>query len=187
MIRFSIQKGGFIMQITMPGSALKIDGARAEAADELLSSLFAGGGLVLSQAAKVTGLEPYRIQNWVARGFLSAPEGKRYTRRQLSRILIINMLRSALPLPEICRLLRFINGDLGDESDDAIDDSRLYLYFVRLYREPGQDLETLTADYAEPFPGAAKRLGQALCIMEKAYRSSELRREAMDLIAGLEA
>ena len=67
------------MQITMPGSVLKIDGARPEAADELLSSLFAGGGLVLSQVANVTGLEPYLIQNWVARGFLAPPEGKRYT------------------------------------------------------------------------------------------------------------
>jgi len=173
------------MQITMPGSVLKIDGARPEAADELLSSLFAGGGLVLSQVANVTGLEPYLIQNWVARGFLAPPEGKRYTRRQLSRILIISALRNALSLPEICRLLRSINGHLDDESDDAIDDSRLYLYFVRLCAEPEQDAAALIADYAEPFPGAANRLEKVLRIMEKAYRSSELRREAEDLIAGL--
>ena len=51
--------------------------------------------------------------------------------------------------------------------------------------DPEQDVAALTADYTEPFPGAAKRLEKVLRIMEKAYRSAELRREAEDLIAGL--
>ena len=47
---------------------------------------------MLSQVASLTGLEPYVIQNWVRRGFVAPPERKRYSRRQFSRIVLINML-----------------------------------------------------------------------------------------------
>ena len=108
----------------LPGSTAEVDISRPGAADTLLTSMFLTGGLMLSQVAQFTGLEPYTIQNWVKRGFLSSPKNKKYSRRQLSRILIINMLRDALPLDAICRLLSYINGQLDQESDDIIDDSQ---------------------------------------------------------------
>ena len=64
--------------------------------------------------------------------FFDAAGEKKYNRRQLSRIIIINMLKSALPMESICRLLSYVNGQLDDESDDIIDDSVMYLIFLRL-------------------------------------------------------
>lgn len=86
------------MNWILPGTVLEVDGSRPEAADELFSSLFVTGGLVLSQVCQITGLEPYTVQNWVKRGFLTPPVKKKYNRRQLSRIIIINMLKAALPM-----------------------------------------------------------------------------------------
>lgn len=47
------------MNWILPGTVLEVDGSRPEAADELFSSLFVTGGLVLSQVCQITGLEPY--------------------------------------------------------------------------------------------------------------------------------
>ena len=74
------------MNWILPGTVLAVDGSRPEAADELFSSLFVTGGLVLSQVCQITGLEPYAVQNWVKRGFLAPPVKKKYNRRQLSRM-----------------------------------------------------------------------------------------------------
>ena len=80
------------MEWTLPGTVLSVDADRPQAAEEVFSSLFLAGGLVLSQVTQVTGLEPYIIQNWVRRGFLAQPKQRKYTRRQLSRIVMINAL-----------------------------------------------------------------------------------------------
>ena len=100
------------MNWILPGTVLEVDGSRPEAADELFSSLFVTGGLVLSQVCQITGLEPYTVQNWVKRGFLTPPVKKKYNRRQLSRIIIINMLKAALPMESICWILSYVNGQL---------------------------------------------------------------------------
>ena len=92
------------MNWTLPGTVLRVDSDKPEAAEEILSAMFLTGGLVLSQVTQVTGLEPYIVQNWVRRGFLSAPKQRKYTRRQLSRVLIINALKSALPIDQIGQL-----------------------------------------------------------------------------------
>ena len=115
------------MEWTLPGTMLSVDADRPQAAEEVFSSLFLAGGLVLSQVTQVTGLEPYIIQNWVRRGFLAPPKQRKYTRRQLSRILMINALKSTLSIEQICKLLSYINGALDDEGDDTIDE-RLALF-----------------------------------------------------------
>lgn len=84
------------MAKTLPGTTIAVDWNRPEEAETLLNSLFLAGGLMLSQVASLTGLEPYVIQNWVRRGFVAPPERKRYSRRQFSRIVLINMLNVAL-------------------------------------------------------------------------------------------
>ena len=120
------------MAKTLPGTTIPVDWSRPEEAETRLNSLFLAGGLMLSQVASLTGLEPYVIQNWVRRGFAAPPERKRYSRRQFCRIVLINMLKDSMQLDKICTLLSYVNGDLDDESDDLIDDAQLYLYFVRL-------------------------------------------------------
>ena len=120
------------MNWTLPGTVLAAPRQDAEHIAEQFRAMFLGGGMVLSQVSAITGLESYIIQNWVKRGFLTKPQNKRYSMRQLCRIININMLKNVLPLERICNLLGYVNGHLDDESDDMIDDSVLYFMFVRL-------------------------------------------------------
>ena len=182
------------MKWMIPGTVLPAGQAETEHIEDLFSSMFLGGGMVLSQVANITGLEPHTIQNWVKRGFLTPPQKKRYTQRQLCRILIINMLRAALPLEQICGLLEYINGHLDDESDDLIDDSQLYFLFVKLavyHRKmnntQGRDayLEQILRNYAEPVPGARARVEKVLQIMLTAWAASQLRQVAENMVAQL--
>ena len=162
------------MQWTIPGTVLRIERDNADGVEEMFSSMFLAGGMVLSQVASITGLEPYTVQNWVKRGFLSPPNNKRYTLQQLCRILHINMLKEVMPLERICSLLRYINGKLDQEDDDIIDDAALYFLFVRLAARAKQlddpvvwkrAMEEALCNYQEPVPGARERIEKALRIM----------------------
>ena len=175
------------MKWTIPGTVLVAEREDAVHIEEMFSSMFLAGGMVLSQVSGVTGLEPYTVQNWVKRGFLAPPQKKRYTMRQLCRIININMLKSVLPMERICGLLGYINGHLDDESDDMIDDATLYFLFVRLaanakelYRSEERDslLEQALADYQEPAPGAKQRVKTVLRIMLTAWLAARMRQEA---------
>jgi DNA-binding transcriptional MerR regulator len=174
----------------LPGTTIELDIAEWKHADRLLEAMFLSGGLVLSQAARLAGLAPHDIQNWVRRGFVSSPRRKRYSRSQLSRIFIINMLRGSLQLDQVCALLGYINGDLTDEGDDCIDDTSLYLCLVRLCLavEYGElaDISAVLADYEEPYPGAGKKLARILEIMVTAYQAASLRQRAEDMIIDLD-
>ena len=175
------------MKWTIPGTVLRIERENADGVEEMFSSMFLAGGMVLSQVASITGLESYTVQNWVKRGFLSPPQHKRYTLQQLCRILHINMLKSVLPLERICSLLRYINGKLDEESDDIIDDATLYFLFVRLAARSKQlddpaawkkAMEEALCDYQEPVPGARERIENALRIMLIANLASKMAQTA---------
>lgn len=181
---------------TLPGTVLSVDADRPQAAEEVFSSLFLASGLVLSQVTQVTGLEPYIIQNWVRRGFLAPPKQRKYTRRQLSRILMINALKSTLSIEQICKLLSYINGALDDEGDDTIDDTELYGAFVLVagsVQKHGltseSEMNRLIADglkdYKESIPGAKERIEQALRIMITAWRAAQLQTKAQSMMNAL--
>lgn len=182
------------MQWNIPGTVLPAETEDAVAIEQQLRAMFLGGGVVLSQVAGITGLEPYTVQNWVKRGFLTKPQQKKYTLRQLCRIMNINMLKAALPMEDICGLLQFVNGELDDESDDLIDDSQLYFLFLRLamhhrkmQTEAGRDeyLKAVLSDYAEPGPGAKARVEKALRVMLTAWAASLLRNHAEEMVKEL--
>lgn len=184
------------MEWILPGTVLSVDADRPQAAEEVFSSLFLAGGLVLSQVTQVTGLEPYIIQNWVRRGFLAPPKQRKYTRRQLSRILMINALKSTLSIEQICKLLSYINGALDDEGDDTIDDTELYGAFVLVagsVQKHGltseSEMNRLIADglkdYKESIPGAKERIEQALRIMITAWRAAQLQTKAQSMMNAL--
>ncbi len=180
----------------LPGTTLEVDLSRENAADALLSPMFLTGGLVLSQVSQLTGLEPYTIQNWVKRGFLPPPVKKKYSRRQLCRIFIINMLRDSMQIERICRLLSYVNGRLDDEGDDIIDDSALYLHIVDLVARLGGELpppgmlaqwcDEALDGYTEPYAGARERIRLALEIISMAYMASCLKQRADLLMAYLD-
>lgn len=182
------------MEWIIPGTVLPIPQEEIPYIENKFRSMFMGGGIVLSQVAAITGLEPYTIQNWVKRGFLASPQQKKYTLRQLCRILNINMLKPALPMEEICGLLQYVNGHLDDESDDLIDDTQLYFLFIRIaaqHRQPqdpaGWDacLERILAEYDEPVPGARERVEKVLRIMLTAWASAQLRSYAEAMVEEL--
>lgn len=182
------------MKWTIPGTVLQIPREDAEHIAEVFSSMFLAGGIVLSQVSGITGLEPYTVQNWVKRGLLVPPERKRYTLRQLCRIININMLKGVLPMERVCGLLGYINGQLNDESDDVIDDSQLYFMFVRLaarmkelYGQADRELllEETLSDYQEPVPGAKERVKQVLRIMLTAWSAARMRQEAEKMLDAL--
>lgn len=183
------------MEWNIPGTVLNCPMEEAAQIEKRFGAMFLGGDIVLSQVVGITGLEPYTVQNWVKRGFLSPPQRKRYTLRQLCRIININMLKSVLPMERICGLLGYVNGELDDESDDIIDDSQLYFMFVRLAAGVGQINDSSAwnecinrelSGYQEPQPGAAKRVEKVLQIMLTAWASARLQRKAEQMLYEIE-
>lgn len=175
------------MQWTIPGTTLTSPRADADRTDGLFQSLFLVGGLTLSQVSSITGLEPYTIQNWVKRGFLSSPIGKRYNMEQVCRIININILKGAVPLEQIVKLMAYLNGSLTDESDDLVDDTMLFFLFVKLAaraRHIGgtkawdDALVEVTADYVEPVPGAREKLIKVLKVMLTVWCANQLKLQA---------
>ena len=183
-------------QTALPGTTIEAAPAHG-AADRQLTPMFSGGGLVLSQVCQLTGLEGYIIQNWVKRKILPPPVGKKYSRNQLCRLFHINLLKDTFTLEQSAGLLSYINGSLTDESDDLIDDSRLYAYLVdclaalggpeRLdLSRAGETVKAVTADYHPPRPGAENRLWMVLEIMLTACEAQQIQRQALELYGHLD-
>lgn len=174
----------------MPGTKIEASIASAET---VLNSIFISGGLVLSQVCSISGIELHTVQNWVKRSYVSSPQNKKYSKRQFSRIIIINALKDVLTLDSIVTLLSHINGRLNDESDDLIDDSELYLYFIKLmslvennFYAIDESIDKLLEDYHEVSAGSKKRLHNVLRIMAIAYISGILKQQATLLLTQLD-
>ena len=182
------------MNWIIPGTTLEDDRTNADRIENLFSSMFQAGGLTLSQVSSITGLETHTVQNWVKRGFLPPPRNKRYDMEQTCRIILINMLKGALPLEQICHIISYINGSLTDESDDVIDDTVLYFKFVSLAararhiggtKEWGEALAEVMETYAEPYPGAKDKVKTVLQIMLTAWIAAQLRDQTSRMISQL--
>ncbi len=180
------------MNVTrLPGTTIDLPSSEYSVRG-LLSSLFLAEGLVLSQVSSLTGLPPHILQNWVKREFLPPPVHKKYSKRQFCRIAIINFLKDSLQIDSIVKLIGAVNGKLADSADDLIDDSELYCYFVETLTRADADLANLPAaiqavlgGYAEPYPGARKKVAAVLRIMGILYISSQIRLEAEILLKEL--
>lgn len=182
------------MQWTIPGTVLAAERQDAVYIEKEFNAMFLAGGIMLSQVAAITGLEPYAVQNWVKRQLLPPPVQKRYDINQLCRIININMLKKVLPMEQIVGLLSYINGALDDSTDDVIDDSHLYFMFVRLasgfstmHNPTGRDaaIEAALADYEGPVPGARQRVERVLRIMLTAWAAAQLHEAAEKMVADL--
>ncbi len=180
----------------VPGTTIKFTEQARDAAFDIISPVLeATGGLTLSQLSKVTGLEGSTIQNWIKRGWVSSTGGKKYSEKQVIRILLINMLRGAMRLENIAKLMTYINGDVEDTSDDIIADIVLYNILCRIIftAEDRGAFETDSIklliddeirDCAEEIRDEVK-LRKAMYAMVMAYRSVCLKKEtesAMDVI-----
>lgn len=179
----------------LPGTTIELAPADYNSTKETFKNLFLCGGLVLSQVSSLTDLEPYIVQNWVKRKFVSPPKRKQYTMRQFCRIAIINMLRESMQIERIATLLSYINGRLDDESDDLIDDSDLYFYYIdciskidypRSEEEVTKAVEEAVKDFKEPVAGAKKRLIKVLSVMTHAHFAAVLSRKADEILNTLD-
>ena len=182
------------MDWTIPGTTLTARQEDADRVDQVFRALFLAGGLTLAQVASLTGLESHTVQNWVKRGFLPPPQGKRYSMEQLCRILNMHILKGNMNLEQIVRLMQYLNGNLADESDDQVDDTQLYFYFVRLAARVGrvtgeegwqEALETVTRDFRESVPGVREKLIEVLRIMLTVWCANQLKARAEGLLAQL--
>ena len=182
------------MQWTIPGTTLTGQRENADRVDGLFQSLFLAGGLSLSQVSKITGLEPYTIQNWVKRGFLPSPQNKRYDMEQVCRLINLNILKGNLTLDQTVQLMGYLNGNLADESDDLVDDTMLFFLFVRLAARAryiggtkawDDALVEITEDYVEPVPGARDKLIKVLKIMLTIWCANAMKAQAEAMMAQL--
>lgn len=171
----------------LPGTVLNFsEQAEGNAFSLIEPILTATGGITLSQLTAITGLQGSTIQNWIKRGWVSATEGKKYTERQVIRILLINILRNSMKLEDIANLMAYINGRVDDLSDDILHDKELYNLLCRLIcildRDNAYDPCEITVEIdrnlgAEYDGEARKRLKKVLFIMIMGYRSSYLMRQ----------
>lgn len=111
----------------IPGTALKFNSSTADDCYSVISPLLTvTKGLTLAQVRELTGLEASTIQNWVKRGWVKNPEGKRYGEDQVVRIILINMMRGSMQMEQIAFLMSYINGSVEDRSDDILPDRELF-------------------------------------------------------------
>lgn len=172
----------------VPGTTLKYSPAARENAFSLvLPVLEATGGLTLSQLSKLTGLEGSTIQNWIKRGWVASAQSKKYSEKQVVRILLINMLRGAMKLDDIAKLMCYVNGDVEDTSDDIISDINLYNMLCRIIfaaedeqtYSPARIREIIQNEYSENSGCItdSEKLNHALYIMVLAYISGSIKAE----------
>ena len=176
----------------IPGTAMAASMQSGDSAFAAIEPILtATGGLTLAQVEGLTGLNGSTIQNWVA-----APVGKRYGRRQLMRIILINMLRDVMKLENIIAIMRYINGSVEDESDDIIPDERLYDHLCAVIAQ-ARRLQTTDAaqirrlicsrlDDTELAEASRGKLGSALLVMTLAYIAAQIKRQADLAYAALE-
>lgn len=160
--------------------------------DKIQMLLEATGGLSLSQVCSVTGLEGSTIQNWVKRGWVEHPVGKKYEEVHIARILIINALKECIKLEHISLLMSYVNGKSRDGSEAIIKESSLYNYLYEALKQSGQAsdhsrggveavIENVIKDYKDPNPNSKIRIRKALTLMMFACVCTDVKRrtEAM--------
>jgi len=149
--------------------------------------LEATGGLTLSQVCAVTGLEGSTIQNWVKRGWVENPVGKKYEEIHIARILIINALKECIKLEHIAMLMGYVNGKAKDGSEAIIKESTLYNYLCEALKQSGQSddhsksgvetvINNVIKDYSDPNPDSRIRIRKALTLMIFACVCTDVKR-----------
>ncbi len=151
-------------------------------------------GIMLAQIRDIAGIDGSTLQNWVKRGWTGNAVNKKYSKNQLSRILLINMMRQSMQLEKIDFLLHYINGDIDSQDDDIIPESQLYDYVCKVIEtaaaaerpydadELRQCIRDITKDYPQVFPGSKERLHEVLEIIVTAYSASTLIEHTLDRI-----
>jgi len=181
-----------------PGTVIpREDFAEIDGEGLIDSIYFLTQGIMLSQIRAVSGIDGTTLQNWVKRGWLVNTVAKRYSKDQMARILIINMVRGTMHLEQIDTLLRYIHQDVNGESGTVMSEVKLYGCLSRIvdrcHRKGGMDHEELRSMIREELSVfgsqcmATQRLETALQIILIAYVSSLARTSALSLFETIRA
>lgn len=184
------------MANVFPGTAVETNGLQKGTAKTLLDGIFAAGGVTLSQVSVMTGLEPYLIQNWVKRGFVSPPVKRLYSREQFARIAIINMMREVLQMERICAMLQPYPVKEEAQRADVLRDDELYCLYADLLAEQEAVLPTratvqaaaerVASETEKDFHGSKKQLERALQVMFYAHAAAGLRGAAEETLSAMQ-
>lgn len=181
----------------VPGTSLKFTEQARDSAFSLISPVLeATGGLTLSQLCKLTGLEGSTIQNWIKRGWVASAKGKKYSEKQVLRILLINMLRGSMKIEHIGKLMTYINGDVEDTSDDIISDITLYNILCRIIFTAEDEGAFMTETVRKLIDREIRecsgekitdeeKLRKAMYVMVMGYRSACLKAEAENCMGAI--
>ena len=182
----------------IPGTKLKrSDMEGLTGLDFLKKVFFISDGVMLTQIRDISGIDSSTLQNWTKRGWVANSKLKKYNIDQVAHILIINMLRSCMQLDKIAFLIQYINGEVGNTSDDIISDSMLYDYICRILMSVMENgscslsalkdrVAAVTVDYVEPVEGARERLNNALEVIVVTYYAALIKQHATGLLDRLE-
>lgn len=180
------------MITTYPGTTVEVRKIEKGSSRQLFDGLFAAGGITLSQVTAMTELEPYMIQNWIKRGFLSSPVKRQYSRSQFARIVMINMLRESLQIEHICDMWRVLERSSGG----LISNEVLYHGYVDMlakedtaHPDPHAMAEAVAEEMAHEIgldDVARKKLTRVLVLMWYAHAAARLQQTAASLLAALD-
>ena len=178
----------------IPGTVVDRSKMNGAAGESFLDKVFyITGGIMLTQVREITGIDGTTLQNWLKRGWVASPRGKYYTKEHLARILLIAMMRDTMQLARIAQVLSYINGRVGDETDDIIPESVLYDYVCRVVdiladgdsaglNQLEEVVETVVDSYEERVAGAKKRLSRGIAVIVTAYYSTLVKNHAENMI-----
>ena len=183
---------------TIPGTVIRKDrnGLSSSNGDFLYNIFAITNGLMLSQVKDITGMDAPALHNWIRRGWVMRPINKKYSITHVARILIINLLRNVMPLEKIASLLKYINGDTDDLTDDIVDEVSLYKYICKLDElcnelnlsdelAVNDALKECLSDYEEKLAGAKDKLFNALKVVLLAVYASKIKNRAGEMLEAL--
>jgi DNA-binding transcriptional MerR regulator len=189
--------GGWILMVDvkdkkLPGAALKYGGKGEKGFAQFQMLISATKGLSLSQVCAMTGLEATTIQNWVKRGWVAHPNGKKYAEVHIARILIINALKECLKLEHISLLIGYVKGAQENVGAGSIKESDLYsaLCEALFELESGKDgggaesiAERIALSLENYTPKAKKRIQKALTVMIYACVCADVKRRTDSMMS----
>ena len=187
-----MKKGAFFLDEIgnfhyLPGTTINVK-IEQGICEKVFTPMFLSGGLVLSQVTQITGLEGYIIQNWIKRRYLPGPVAKKYTYKQLCRILNINVLKDSFSLEQTAKILSYTNNAFtSDESGKSVDDIMLYSCFVDcLAKIRSEDVDPeVIKEVSEKYNNSI-RLTNVLKIMITSYEALLMKNKAIRLYSALD-
>lgn len=178
-----------LYELSIPGTNIQLPYSMIDEVERLLEPVFSG--LLLSQVVAVgQNMTNEMIQNWVKRGYVPTTVEKKYYRRHVVRILLINIMKDGMQIEQCVNLLEYF------KTLDGMDEEVLYVLFckVALTLAYGGDYsETHFRSALKKYEGVLLHLskedyykvGQVLGIMILIYAASTFQQRVTQLYGEL--